>query len=340
MTTTKKSAKGAKKTTPSKSVAKTPKKAEKTQSQVAQKQIQAVKTPIEKRVEINANQVPEVMETADVIRQKILFSIVLLGIFSIITGCGLIIAANWAVIPSILKVAGGLAFLATSLVTTSYFQKNEKTKWAEAFLFISFMLVGGNIALLQQSYHLSLSWEEGSMAWWILSLPLVFFAKYKLIPLCSFGLLGFSVWDFVWDMNYMLIVALMFVLMMITHFFEGPKAKFFRHLAGIIAIFFLYIGDISANSGAGIVGAVATTWFLILALNVPKTEDGTVHYYNYLFVFVAWRIFLLFWNAYYNLASIGAMLIIFGTILLTGAGLYTYYYKQIQNIIRGFVKHE
>lgn len=277
---------------------------------------------------------------SDVVRRRIIFSIALLGIFSILAGLGLIIAANWAVIPAVLKVGGGLSFLAASLVATNYFQKNEKPLWMEAFLFISFLLVGGNIALVQQSYHLSLSWQEGSMAWWALSLPLVFFTKYKLIPLCSVGLLGFSIWDIVWDMNYMLVVGLLFVLMMLTHFFNGSKAKFLRDLAFIAAIFFLYVGDISSNSGAGIAGVITTTLFLIFALNTPKTEDGTVRYYNYIFLLVAWRIFLLFWTAYYNLNSIGILLIVFGTILLTGAGLYTYYFKQIQEFIRGFIRHE
>lgn len=277
---------------------------------------------------------------SDVVRRRIIFSIALLGIFSILAGLGLIIAANWAAIPAILKVGGGLSFLAASLVATNYFQRNEKPLWAEAFLFISFLLVGGNIALVQQSYHLSLSWQEGSMAWWALSLPLVFFTKYKLIPLCSVGLLGFSIWDIVWDMNYMLVVGLLFVLMMLTHFFNGSKAKFLRDLAFIAAIFFLYVGDISSNTGAGIAGVITTTLFLIFALNTPKTEDGTVRYYNYIFLLVAWRIFLLFWSAYYNLNSIGILLVVFGTILLAGAGLYTYYFKQIQEFIRGFIKHE
>lgn len=274
------------------------------------------------------------------IKKRILFSIVLLGIFSILAGLGLIIAANWALIPAILKVGGGLAFLVASLVTTTYFQRNEKPLWMEAFLFISFLLVGGNIALVQQSYHLSLSWQEGSMAWWGLSLPLTFFTKYKLLPLCSVGLFGFSIWDIIWDMNYMAVVGILFVIMMITHFFAGLKAKFVRDMAFIAAIFFLYVGDISVNSGAGIAGVITTTLFLIFALNTPKTEDGTVKYYNYLFLFAAWRIFMLFWGAYFNLTRIGLSLIVFGTILLTGAGLYTYYYKQIQDFIRGFIKHE
>lgn len=276
----------------------------------------------------------------EAVRKKIIFSIVLLGIFSVLAGLGLIVAANWAVIPAVVKVGGGLACLAASLVTTAYFDKNEKRLWMEAFLFISFLLIGGNIALIQQSYHLSLSWQEGSLTWWILSLPLICFTTCRLLPFCSVGLLGFGIWDIIWDMHYMLVAGLLFLVMMLTHFFNGPKAKFLRELAFILAILFLYAGDIGSDSIRGGVGVIATTLFLIFALSVPKTEDGTVRYYNYLFIFVAWRIFMLFWNAYYNLTHIGVSLIIFGTILLAGAGVYTYYFKQIQDFIRGFVKHE
>lgn len=288
----------------------------------------------------NIGNTQNTLSDSDIMRRRIVFSISLLGIFSILTGLGLIIAANWAVIPAILKVSGGLACLAASLVATSIFQKNKKTLWAEAFLFISFLLIGGNIALIQQSYHLSLSWQMGSLTWWALSLPLVFFARYKLIPLCSIGLLLFSIWDIIWEMNYMLLVGILFVLMMATFFFNGSKAKIIRDLAFILAIFFLYVGDMSSGTVTAVVGVVTTTLFLIFALDFTKTEEGQVRYYNCLFVFVAWRIFLLFWNAYYDLNNIGIMLVVFGTILLVGAGLYTYYLKQIKEFIRGLIKYE
>ncbi len=274
------------------------------------------------------------------IKQRILFSIALLGIFSILTGLGLIVAANWAIIPATIKISGGLICLAASLLATIYFQKNENNLWKEAFLFVSFLLVGGNIALVQQSYHLGLSWQEGSMVWWGFSLPLIFFTKYKLLPLCSVGLLGFSVWDIIWNINYMAIVGMCFVVMLTTHFFNGTTAKFLRQLSFLAAIFFLYEGDILENTATGIVGVITTTVFLIFALNTPKTETGIINFYNYLFLLAAWRIFLLFWSTYYNLTNIGILLIVFGTVLLTGVGLYTYYYKQIQILIKGLIKHE
>lgn len=279
-------------------------------------------------------------DMTDKVRQRIMFCVVLLGIFSILSGLGLIIAANWAIIPPIVKTTAGLCTLAASLIGTSYSQRNGKTLWTEALLFVSFLLVGGNIALIQQSYHLSLSWEAGSLLWWGLSLPLVFFSRNRLLPLCSVGLFGFGVWEIIWHIHYMVVVGILFILMMATQIWNSKTATFLRGLFFTLAIIFLYVGDISIDTGAGFVGFLTTTAFLIIISAAPKNEIGKIRYYNCLFIFVAWRIFLLFWNAYYNLTSIGVMLIGFGSILLLGVALYTYYFKQIQEIIKGLIKHE
>ena len=83
-------------------------------------------------------------------KERILFAIVLLGVFSVLAGLGLIIAANWDSIPPMLKVALGLGSLASSLVATTIFERNGKSRWREVFLFVSFLLIGGNIALLDK----------------------------------------------------------------------------------------------------------------------------------------------------------------------------------------------
>ncbi|MBO7484333.1 MAG: DUF2157 domain-containing protein [Alphaproteobacteria bacterium] len=277
-------------------------------------------------------------QNSERMKKRILFSVALLGIFSVLVGLSLIISSNWKIIPSFVKVGGGLICLFASLTATFYFQKRQKSFWMEAFLFVSFLLIGGNLGLIQKTYNLELSWQEGSFAWWALSLPLIFFTKYKLLPLCSVGLLVFALWDIIWNMNYMLVAGLMFMVMLLTHFFSGSLAKFIRDLALIAAIICLYVGDMIASSGAGIIGIITTTLFLLLFAGTPKTEEGTVRYYNYLFLLVAWRIFLLFWNAYYNLTNIGILLVVFGVILLVGVGLYTYYFNKIQNFIRRFIK--
>lgn len=277
------------------------------------------------------------------IRKRVIFSIALLGIFSALTGLGLIIADNWDNIPDICKVAGGLLCLLVSLIATVGLRKKNKILWSEGFLFLSFLLVGANICLVHYTYDLGLSLREEAMLWWAFSFPMVFFTRYKLIPYCSVGLLVFSAWEIVWAMNYLLVAGILFLLMMLTHFANGPLAKITRDISFIGALACLYVGDIVSNTGAGAVGVITTTMFLMVALNTPKNNEGIVRYYNCLFLLVAWRIFLLFWGACYTMAgtSIGIMLLVFGTVLLIGAGLYTYFFKQIQNFIKGFViKHE
>lgn len=276
----------------------------------------------------------------EIIRKRILFSITILGIFSVLTGLGLIIAANWTLIPAMVKVGTALAFLALSISGAIYFQNRHRPYWTEAFLFISFWLVGGNIALIQQTYHLNISWTTGSFIWWALSLPFVFMTKHRTLPCCSVALLGFTLWDYVWKINYMLTAGILFVFMMFTHFFNNKTMLFLRKLAFVIAIFILYVGDLNNSNGVGLIGAISTTLFLLLSCNTSKNELGIVRYYNYLFVFVAWRIFLLFWTAYYNLADIGILLVAFGSILLAGVAFYYYYFNQIQELIQKFVIHK
>lgn len=273
-------------------------------------------------------------------RQYILFSVVLLGVFCILAGLGLIIAANWGAIPALLKVGSSLGLLVLSLSGASYFNNRERKNWAETFLFISFLLIGGNIALIQQIYHFAISMSEGSFLWWALSLPLVFITKSRLIPLCSVGLFGFSIWDYIWKVHYMVWVAWLFLFMLLTHFFTGKVSTFLRHLALVLALFFLYSGDILSHSGEGIIGVITTTAFLIFATNVPRGEIGVIRYYNYLFIFVAWRICLLFWHASYNLAHVGIRLIVFGAILLVGVLLHYRYFDRIQQAIKRLVIHE
>lgn len=273
-------------------------------------------------------------------RQHILYAVALLGIFSILSGVGLIVAANWAIIPEIVKVGGGLVVLALSLAAVSYFHTVGRPRWKESFLFISFCLIGGNIALIQQTYNLSISWSQGSFFWWGLSLPLVFITRHKILPICSVILFGVAFWDWLKELlnlDYMILSGVLFLLMMLTHFVDGKFSKFLRTTFFTAAIFILLIGDITSRSGAGVVGFLTTVLFLFCLGGSPRDTNALVKDYNKIFIFVAWRIFLLFWNAYYNLEQIGILLVVFGAILLTGVGLYTYFYDQIQQAIRKMV---
>ena len=135
----------------------------------------------------------------------------------------------------------------------------------------------------------------------------------------------------------MILAGILFLLMMLTHFFDGKTAKFFRMVFFVATIFMLLVGDVTSRSGAGTVGFLTTVIFLFCLGGSPKDTNALVRDYNKIFIFVAWRIFLLFWIAYYDLEKIGILLVAFGAILLAGVGLYTYFYDQIQQAIRKMV---
>ena len=113
-------------------------------------------------------------------KKHILYAIVFLGLFCILTGLGLMIAANWEMIPAFVKIAGGLVTLSGALIGAAYAGSRNNRLITEACLFVAFCLVGGNIALVQQVYHLQLSFAEGSLLWWVLTLPLLPFTRLRI----------------------------------------------------------------------------------------------------------------------------------------------------------------
>lgn len=274
---------------------------------------------------------------AETVKQRVLLGIVLLGIFSILAGIGLIIAANWDVIPVVVKVLGGIACLGGSLAAMLHFYFKGKQNWMEAFLLISYFLIAGNIALIQQAYHLYIAWNEGCLFWGLLSVPLLFLTRIKILYYITAGLLVFGVWDIMERLlrgvHYMAVVGALFLIMMLGTIMKGQAGTVIRRMSFVGAIILLYGGDTMSES---IVGLVTTTLFLVLLARFSPHADQ-VKWYNTLFCFAAWRIVLLFWNAYYNLNNMGLMLIVFGVVILSGAGSYYYFYDKIQAQIRRLI---
>lgn len=273
-------------------------------------------------------------------RSKILFIICLLGVSSIIAGLGLMIGANWEVIPAIVKVSGALALFAISLMGVFYCHTHDKPNWKEVCLFFSFFLIGGNMAVIQQTYNLSISWNEGSAIWWGVSLPLLFLTKRKYLPFFSVILFVFGTWEYLKDiiehLNYMMISGLLSIIVFLS-FLGGKKTSIVRNIAFGLAMFVLFAGDIGNESFAGVVSGII---FLIALSGIPKTEEGQVRFCHYMFVFMVWRIFLLFCSAYHNLMSLGIQLVVFGGILLLTAGVYYYFFDKIQQGFQRLVHHE
>lgn len=273
-------------------------------------------------------------------RQKILLAILTLGVISILTGLGLIIGANWNAIPHTIKLGGALALFALSLMGVVYCQKNNHPNLKEVCLGAAFLLIAGNMAVIQQYQHISLTWNQGSAIWWGLSLPLLFFTKKIWLPTASVFLFIFGLWDYIYELiqvlNYMSICAVISAIVFAS-FLGGSKTKFIRNIAFTIGIFILILGDVQTED---LIGLISTIIFLICLAPLPKNAVGQVRFCNYLSIFIVWRIFLLFCDAYHNLMSIGLQLIVFGTILLIIAGGYYYFFNTIQNAFKRLTNHE
>lgn len=274
-------------------------------------------------------------------KKHILYAIVFLGLFCILTGLGLMIAANWEMIPAFVKIAGGLVTLSGALIGAAYAGSRNNRLMTEACLFVAFCLVGGNIALVQQVYHLQLSFAEGSLLWWVLTLPLLPFTRLKILMMASVALLGFGVWDYLTDLYYMSLVGVLFVLMLLTLCFSQEKVSWIRHLLFWCMVVILYIGDIHSGAILTVLGPLTTTGYLIvLSQASTKTEEGQVRFWHYTFLFAAYRILLLFWTVSHDMMTIGLKLVVFGTVLLLGGGLYYASLEKVKAFVRRLVVHE
>ena len=103
----------------------------------------------------------------------------------------------------------------------------------------------------------------------------------------------------------------------------------------------LYIGDIHSGAVLTVLGPLTTTGYLIvLSQASTKTEEGQVRFWHYTLLFAAYRILLLFWTVSHDMMSIGLKLVVFGTVLLLGGGLYYASLEKVKAFVRRLVVHE
>ena len=258
-----------------------------------------------------------------------------------LAGLGLMIAANWFVIPPALRITGALAVLAVSLLGVFYCDTHEKPMWKEVCLFIAFFLIAGNMAVIQQVFNFNLTWNEGSTIWFALSLPLTILSRKKYLPVLSTLLFAFGVWEYALDifkyLNYLLISGIFAIVVFMSFLLSGKKAAVVRNVTFGLGLLIMVLGDIHSED---IPGLISTLILVIFLARLPKTEEGQVKFCNDLFIFIAWRVFLLFCGAYHNLMRIGLQLVVFGGALLLIAGTYYYYWDKIQEKFRKLVHHE
>lgn len=268
-------------------------------------------------------------------KEYVVFCLMILGALSLLAGIGLIIAANWAVIPDFVRVIGGLVVLGISLGLTGYLSGKGWTKTSEVALFVSYLLIGGNIALIQQTYNLDITWRNGCLIWSILGFPLALLAKFPLVRWCTVALLALGLWSYIIEVNHLVIAAILFLS------FVGTMPLSETHWSRIRNILFwamwvvLFIGDIVHHQEF----AVILDMFTLIACLISISNQRFLLFYNLLFVCAGIRIIMLFWHAH-NLNDTGIRLVICGLALLLLGGLYYKFFDKLQKLLQKWIAHE
>ncbi len=111
-----------------------------------------------------------------------LYSLLILGTSIIGLGIISLIAANWALIPDMLKLA--CAFTVLGLLAVGIFMHYPRVNshWFDVLISGFIVLCLATIGLIGQIYHLSAAWYQALLLWAAISLPLVLFARKLFAP--------------------------------------------------------------------------------------------------------------------------------------------------------------
>jgi hypothetical protein len=121
-------------------------------------------------------------------------SFVLQGVALLLAAMGffLLIAMNWETLPIFVRTLIVLLPLLGSYAVAWYQYRKENISGAELAMLLASLLLGANIALQAQIYHISAYFPDGVL-WWILgTLPVIYFFRSSLIAVIFQGL--FIIW--------------------------------------------------------------------------------------------------------------------------------------------------
>ncbi|MDR2901910.1 MAG: DUF2157 domain-containing protein [Lactobacillales bacterium] len=266
------------------------------------------------------------------LKKKVTFfewGLLFLGVFCVVAGLGLIIASNWDAIPAFVKLAGSLALFACGLYATYVFHQRQKPLGMEISLFFSYLMIGANIALVQQIYHLQISFAEGALFWSIMAIPLLLVTKRPVLPIVWVIMFTFGAFDYIRDLldfiGYKGVASLFFLIFLLSYMGESRRASIIRGGSIILMLGTMLVGDSGARGDISSVGAFITIITAGLLLHAAA-EKKPVRFFNIVLIYVAIRIIMLFWTAYGSLFNMGVSLVVFGGLILAICALY--YYKR------------
>lgn len=278
-----------------------------------------------------ASALPKASKTSDTKSVSFFeWGLLFLGLFCIAAGFGLIIAANWEAIPGFVKIIGGLALLGNGLFGIYWFKEKQKPVLMEMALFFSFLMIGANIALVQQVYHLAIGFSNGALLWSFLSVPFLFLTTRRVLPLAWCALFLFGFYDYLLDLfdiiGYKGVAGFFFLTFLLSYMGEKDFAKMVRGASIVLMVIIAFLGDMGMFSDSFSPMGMLLTIILMGLLTQAKSENKPVRFFNIVLVYVAARVVLLFWAAYASLLQTGLVLIGFGLLMLCIGALY--YFKR------------
>jgi len=235
------------------------------------------------------------------------FIMILLGLGSILIGLGVItfVAANWQELPRSAKVTLLLSlFIGINIAGFYLWRRHDgaQQRFGHGLLILGALILGANMGLMGQMFHISRPFYELLLAWGIGVLAMAYSLRLTSLSVLSIILVLLGYWRFWWNavldawltssfldefswssflgQHMPLLVCLMFVLLA-----YWCRSRWIFALAAIALVFSLE-GNILMSS-AQVVSAQFAAWMLAIAFTLPAAllwgYDDSLWVYSNLF---------------------------------------------------------
>lgn len=184
----------------------------------------------------------------------------------------LLIAANWEVIPRLVRLVGIVALIWSAYLKAAYWKLRNSPRLSEASLVAGLLFFGGGIALVGQMYHLSGDSTQAAIVWFAgAALTAVLFRSSAAAAVCGF--LAFVVAGTEWSDSFSLrdnlllwlMPAMAGVVIALVRFAGAGRTRHLAYLLMVCWVLILY-GQHEAPVTALLIAAAGGVCYLLAAL--------------------------------------------------------------------------
>lgn len=262
----------------------------------------------------------------------ILFGVSIFGVSLVILGLAYLVFAHWKDIPKSIKICVAFIFLLFSLFMANDFSYKKNAILYEIFLFLSFALIGGNLALISSRKNERFFF----LIWGFFGSPLSFFSGHFLVPFLNFfcvfiGL--YSLFDHYWlekmFKNHQASSSLAFtficlsILFLLNVFTQFPWIFAFELW---VYIFFFLIQFVYVDYKA-LGGIISSICFIFILFTAGFTQNIVL--FNITLILLVVRLFMLLEFNYSNKMSAATNFILIGVSVL----FLTYLWVKFHDLI-------